>query len=119
MGGRLISRGKVVGGRMTAEGKIMDLGLSVSHGGYLNRAVLQQEAEALDLRNLELREELHGLFEEILGFPYRTVPGTGFFDAGTLPEETDRTEAEVRLGRALRERGYLLLYLPERVIGDG
>lgn len=119
VGGRLISRGKVVGGRMTAEGKIMDLGLSVSHGGYLNRAVLQQEAEALDLRNLELREELHGLFEEILGFPYRTVPGTGFFDAGTLPEETDRTEAEVRLGRALRERGYLLLYLPERVIGDG
>ncbi|MCM1027883.1 MAG: glycosyltransferase [Roseburia sp.] len=116
LGGRLVSRGKIVGGRMTAGGEVPDLGLPVSYSGYLHRAVLQQDAEALDLRSLELREELYDLFEETLGVPYRRNPETGLFDPGTMPEGTDWIETGVRLGKALRERGYLLLYLPEKSV---
>lgn len=115
LGGRVVSRGKIVGGRMNDEGEALYGGLPVSYSGYLHRAALQQDAETLDIRNLELRSSLRELFAEILGVPYVTLPGTETFDASTLPAETDCREASLRLARALRERGYLLLYLPERI----
>lgn len=114
VGGRLVARGRIVGGRMSEEGEIPDEGLPESFGGYLHRAVLQQDAEALDLRNLEVREDLRGLFEETLGAPYATLPGTEIFDASSLPAGADPVEESRRLCRALRERGYRLLFMPER-----
>lgn len=116
VGGRLVSRGRIAGGRITAQGRLPDQGLPVNYGGYMHRAVLQRDAEALDLRNLELREELYGLFEETLGFPYRRSAETGLFDPGSLPEDTDWIKEAVKLGSALRQRGYLLLYQPWRSV---
>lgn len=115
LGGRVASRGKTVGGRLDREGKALYGGLPLSYSGYLHRAALQQDAEALDIRNLELRSSLRQLFAETLGVPYVTLPGTETFDPSALPAELDYREASLRLGRALRERGYLLLYLPERI----
>lgn len=115
LGGSLVSRGRIVGGRMGRDGRILDEGLPVSHSGYMHRAVLQQEAEALDLRNLELRKELWPLFQRVLGTDYRELPGTGIFDVSALPEGTDPVRAGVKLSDAIRREGYRLLYLPERV----
>lgn len=114
LGGRLVSRGKITGGRMDQEGRILDEGLPVSHSGYMHRAVLQQDAEVLDIRNVELRTELRPLFSRILGVDYRTLPGTEIFDAAALPEKSDPVRASVELSNALRREGYRLLYLPER-----
>lgn len=114
LGGPVVQAGKIVGGRMSPEGRVFYEGLPVSYSGYLHRAALQQEAEALDLRNIEVREELRGLFEEVAGVPYTVLPGTGIFDPAALPGGTDLKALGVKLGEAFRQRGYKLLYLPER-----
>lgn len=114
VGGRLISRNKIAGGRMSGDGKIFYDGLPASYSGYMHRAVLQQDAEALDIRNLELRSTLRDLFSEVLGVAYITLPGTEIFDASKLPENMDYIRASLELCKAIRERGYRLLYLPER-----
>ena len=114
LGGPVVQAGKIVGGRMSKEGRVLYEGLPVSYSGYLHRAVLQQEAEALDLRNIAVREELWGLFEEVTGVPYMPLAGTGIFDPSVLPDGTDLRILGVKLGAAFRRRGYWLLYLPER-----
>ncbi len=112
-GGRLKWKGRVAGGRMTAEGQALYQGLSLNYSGYLHRAALQQDAEALDIRSFVLRDSLKELFKEITGVPYLALPGTERFDASVLPAGTDLVEISLRLSKALRERGYRLLYLPE------
>ncbi len=114
VGGPLISGGKVIGGSMDKEGRGIYNGLPVSYSGYMHRAVLQQEADVLDIRNLELRDSLKPVFEEILGIPYVVIPGTEIFDAMSMPENMDYISASVKLCAKLREQGYKLLYLPER-----
>lgn len=113
LGGRLVAKGRIVGGRMRADGSVVYEGLPAGYSGYLHRAVLQQDAEALDIRNFALDEELWELFEEVLGFPYAVRQETGKFDTAVLPADTDPLEASLRLSRALRDRGCRLLYIPE------
>lgn len=113
IGGRLKCKGRVTGGRMTAEGKVLYEGLPLNYSGYLHRAALQQDAAALDIRNIVLKDSLRTLFKEIAGVSYIVSPGTEKFDASVLSDGTDPVEISLRLGKALRERGYRLLYLPE------
>lgn len=98
---------------MTAEGKVLYEGLPVNYSGYLHRAALQQDAEALDIRNLTLRDSGKALFKEITGVSYTPLPGTEKLDFSVLPEGADFVEVSLRLSKALREQGYRLLYLPE------
>lgn len=113
VGGRLVSGGRITGGRMRADGSVLYEGLPAAYSGYLHRAVLQQDAEALDLRCMELRESLREFFTEVTGLRYAVLPGTEKFDASTLPEDADPVEISLRLSGALRAKGYRLLYLPE------
>ena len=113
VGGRLISHGLICGGRMTEEGTVFYEGLPVSYSGYLHRAVLPQDAQVLDIRNLEVRTSLRELFREVTGVEYAVIPGTEKFDPAAIPPQEDPVELSLRLGRALRERGFRLLYLPE------
>lgn len=113
VGGRLVSKGRITGGRMKEDGQIFYGGLPVHYSGYLHRAVLQQDAEALDVRNIEVRESLRGVFAEATGVPYTVLPGTEKFNASALPAGTNPVEISLRLSRTLRQLGYRLLYLPE------
>lgn len=115
VGGKLVHAGKIVGGRMDAEGNCLYEGLPTAYSGYLHRAILQQDAEVLDIRNIEVRPQLRGLFADIVGVPYVPLHQTEIFDAATLPEGTDYREISIRLCRHLaEEKGMLLLYMPER-----
>ncbi len=87
---------------MSREGKVFYENLPASYSGPFNRATMQQEAEALDLRNIEVRRELRSLFPALLGTEYVTLPGTETFDASALPEGTDFAEAGSKLCRVLR-----------------
>lgn len=98
VGGPVMQGGRLVGGRMNLAGEVFYQGLPASYSGYLHRAALQQEAEALDIRSLEVREELRELLEQYAA----PADGPGFI------------EQSVRLSRAIRQAGYKLLYLPER-----
>lgn len=116
VGGRILSRGRVAGGRIGEDGRVLYAGLPKSYSGYLHRAVLPQDAAAVDIRNIRVRQECRKLFECAVGVPYRTSEGEERFDASLLPENCDYVEVSLRLGRALREAGYRVLYLPEEDI---
>lgn len=119
VGGRVLSgkrHGRIAGGRMTADGKVFYEGLPEGFGGYLHRAELSQDAEALDLRCLRIQPAYRELFEKIVGVPYTETircPGQQpVFDKTTLPAEADIRQLSLQLSEALRKQGRLL-YLPE------
>lgn len=118
VGGRVLSgkNGKIIGGRMMADGTVFYEGLPKGFGGYLHRAELSQDAEALDLRCIRIRPECREVFEKIVGVPYteiRRLPKEQpIFNITTLPEGADIRTLSLQLSEALRQRGRLL-YLPE------
>ena len=108
--------GKIIGGRMTAEGKVFYEGLPQGFGGYLHRAELSQDAQALDLRCIRIQPSCREVFEKIVGVPYTEIrrhPGEQpVFDVTVLPAGVDIRTLSLRLSEALRQQGRLL-YLPE------
>lgn len=121
VGGRICRKRRVLGGCMDANGVCLYDGIPTCYSGYMHRAVLAQDSEALDIRNLSLRRELWGLFEEITGVPYRTRPAKQqnpdtIFDCGTLPADTDWIRLSLELSAAIRQAGYRLLFDPARSI---
>lgn len=112
MGGRILSRGRTVGGRMTEDGRVFYEGLPAAYSGYLHRAVLPQDADAVDIRCIRVREECIPIFEEITGVTYRELPGTAIFDASGLPPDMNCQRVSIALGKAIREAGYRILYQP-------
>lgn len=114
IGGSLVCRGKICGGRMEEDGTVVYRGLPVHYSGYLHRAVLQQDACAVDLRNLEVREECRELFWQVTGVRYRAASGMGRFDDTLLPKNCDICQLSLKFCRALRDAGYRILYLPDR-----
>ncbi len=113
IGGPVLCRGRIVGGRMTAEGEIFYRGLPASYSGYLHRAVLAQQAEALDIRNMRVRGGLQELLPCEKQQPLqekteaekrrKTAPG----------DDADQTAKSLAVSREIRRAGYKLLYLPE------
>lgn len=123
VGGRILRKGRTVGGRMTAEGEVFYRNLPARYSGYLHRALLPQDAAAVDIRNIRIREECREIFRRTVGVPFRAVPGGDAFDAGNLPSGCGYVQASLRLCAALREAGYRILYLPGlspkgRITGD-
>ncbi len=114
IGGPLFRNGKLCGGRLSEHGAVCYEGLRRGFSGYLHRAVLPQDAYAVDIRNIRIRRELYGLFRETVGVPWQTLPGGDIFDASALPGDADPIAVSLALGRALRRGGYRILYLPER-----
>ena len=119
VGGRVLSgkrHGKIIGGRMNAEGKVFYEGLPEGFGGYLHRAELSQDAQALDLRCIRIQPSCREVFEKIVGVPYteicRRAEEQPVFDVTTLPEGADLHTLSLQLSEALRQQGRLL-YLPE------
>ena len=132
VGGKILKEKAIAGGRMAEDGSVYYEGLRENYSGYLHRAVLTQDAEAVDLRCISVRKEFWPLFEEIVGVPYRTRDaskqagkagpeegrgGMDFegFDASTLPEGMDVKALSVALGKALREKGKRILWDPEMI----
>lgn len=112
IGGRVVRKGKIAGGRMTEDGNILYENLPKEYSGYMHRAVLQQEAEAVDIRNILVREECRELFQKITGIPYRAA-GAGAFDTSLLPQGCDVIKLSLEFCAALRKAGYRIIYLPD------
>lgn len=112
VGGKVIKKGKIVGGRMDEKGVCFYEGLPYGFSGTLHRAVLTQDAYAVDLRCIKVRKECRELFYQTVGTEYTEDVGTGLFDCSTLPKEIDLKEKSLLFGRALRENGYRVLWDP-------
>ena len=115
IGGRVVRKGRVIGGRLSGEdGKVFYENLPVHYSGYLHRAQLPQDADAVDLRNIQVRPECRELFRQITGVSYGEIPGEDIFDSGLLPKGCDVQSLSLAFGRALHDAGYRILYLPQR-----
>ena len=68
VGGKVTDeRGTLIGGRMDEEGNVFYEGLKRGQsGGYQHAAVLEQEADAVDLRNMTINPALEPLFRAVL-----------------------------------------------------
>lgn len=114
IGGRLLGKGnKITGGIYEPDGSCPYKGLMDGYSGYMHQAALHQNAAAVDLRCMKIRQELHGLFEEIIGVKYQESETDGYFDYRKLPENTNYTELSLRLCEAAFSRGYRIVWLPE------
>lgn len=126
-GGRLLDRkGKNAGGIYEEDGQALYEGLHREYSGYMHRASLRQEACAVDVRRMRVREELWGLFEECFGVPYRETEG--YFDWKSLPpdgEEGVRADTgatgyyrrkSLAFCRKVRQAGYLIVWMPEDTV---
>lgn len=116
IGGRVLGKSRrIVGGMMDELGEVQYLGVKDGGSGYLNRAILMQQAQALDLRCIRLRERCWALFREVTGLEYAEDAETGMYDWHGLPADYDYADMGLKLSRALREAGYVLLWDPQMV----
>lgn len=113
IGGKLLYRGRIAGGRMDRAGKVYYEGLPVAYSGPMHKAALIQDALCVDIRCFRLRKELYPLFQEIAGIPYTAIEGTDIFDARKLPLDVDVQALSVALGQAIFKEGYLILWDPQ------
>lgn len=114
IGGKLLGHnGKIAGGIYDREGKCPYMGLHRHFSGYMHRASLAQEAYALDIRGMLLREDLQELYEEVFGIPYKT--GTLVWKGSVQGEEELRSK-ELEFAVRLWKLGYSMVWLPDYVI---
>ena len=113
VGGRLVQKGRTSGGRMTEEGGVLYENLPAGYSGYLHRAALAQDAAAVDIRNIRVREECREIFRRAAGVPYRTASDKDIFDVSCMPKDCDFVRVSLEVCSALRSAGYRILYLPD------
>ena len=118
VGGKVLTKGALTGGRMAEDGSIFYEGLKAEYSGYLHRGVLTQDAEAVDLRAIRVRKEFWPLFEEVVGVPYEANAVDGVFDAKKLPKEKDSKALGLAFGKALRAQGKRILWDPEWIVKE-
>ncbi len=114
VGGPLYSgKKKICGGIYEKNGKCPYAGLKRGFSGYMHRAILSQEAYAVDVRNMGLREEFGEAYEALC---------EKYFALGELCDSsTDNREIEknlekkyrklsMELSKEVRKRGYRVVY---------
>lgn len=114
LGGRLLDKqNKITGGIYTADGIPLYLGLYKEYSGYMHRAVLQQEAEMIDVRCMAASEEAEKILEEMTGLPYLKDPESGCFNwKGSLKDDADYIEISRRLCERVRELHMRIIWDP-------
>ena len=85
----------------------------------MHRAVLRQDAWAVDIRCVMVEQEMQEWFEDVVGVPYvsRMIKAGAMgeveiFDADSLPADADITELSLRLAAVAQEKGYGVLWDP-------
>ena len=111
VGGRVLRKGRIAGGMMDHQGKVIFEGLIDGYSGYVNRAALVQQAEALDIRCMRLNPVCREIIWEKMGFT-EYFAGDGTFLWKRLPENTDYVDISLKMSRIIRESGYVLLWDP-------
>lgn len=113
VGGRLLCKKRVLSGRLSDTGKVFYLGLPIGFSGYVHRAVLQQDAYAVDIRCIQVRAECIPIFEQVVGVSYLENPHKGIFDVNLLPKDMDYIQVSVALGEAIQKAGYRIMWEPK------
>lgn len=116
VGGKLIRRNKITGGIYDGECNPLYQGLHKEFSGYMHRAVLQQEAEIIDIRCMKVSHPAEAVLEKLMGLPYLPHPGTGRFDwRDCLNDDVNYLDLSRRFCERVRELGYRIVWDPEMI----
>lgn len=117
VGGALYRGGRLVAGAYDEQGKLLYRGLRKGFSGYMHRGVLVQNAAAVDIRQIAVKEEYRSLFTQVTGLAYVTVQEgddkTERFDSSTLPQDCDPVALSLAFSEALRKIGQKICWDPE------
>lgn len=109
VGGPVYKRNKITGATYERDGAEPYKGNRKGFSGYMHRAALQQEAYAVDIRNVKVREELQALYEEVTGIAY--VP-EDTKNKSVFKTEKDWKKLSLAFGEEVRKRGYTIVWDP-------
>lgn len=125
VGGRILDgHHRICAGAYDDQGMCLFEGLHKEYsGGATHRAVLKQDCAAVDIRCMQLREELQPVFTQITGLPYQErklrvkmgheVQDVRIADVSGLGcDEAGYRKLSMELGRAAVKMGYLVLWNP-------
>lgn len=117
VGGKLIDKkNKITGGIYNTQGEPLYEGLHKEFSGYMHRAVLQQEAEMIDIRCMKVSRPAEAVLEELIGLPYLQHPGTGRFDwRDCLNDDVDYLDLSKRFCERIRALGYRIVWDPDMI----
>lgn len=117
VGGKLIDKkNKITGGIYNTQGEPLYEGLHKEFSGYMHRAVLQQEAEMIDIRCMKVSRPAEAVLEELIGLPYLQHPGTGRFDwRDCLNDDVDHLDLSKRFCERIRALGYRIVWDPDMI----
>ena len=111
VGGAVYRKNKITGAIYERGGKALYLDMRKGFSGYMHRTSLQQEAYAVDIRNVEVRAELRHLYEEVTGMSYEEMrSGNG----KVCREEKDWKTLSLAFAKRVREEGYIILWDPNK-----
>ncbi len=123
VGGKLLDkRHRLCGGMYKKDGTLVYEGLPEGYsGGYQHRAVLQQDAFAVDIRCIAVRKELIPVFEEVTGVKY---VDTFYGEAGSDERwsgfsREDIARVSISFAEQVHKRGLRVLWDPQVVIKSG
>lgn len=119
VGGSLTAGTRLCSGALDRDGKFLYPGLKKGYSGYMHRAVLRQEAYAVDIRCIAVNPECRELFAQVTGVPYLEKEGgavsekgaAACFDVSGLKGQ-DLTKLSLKLCEAFREAGYRIVWDP-------
>lgn len=116
IGGRILDGyNKITSGIYDEEGKRLYRGLHKEYsGGSTHLAALMQDCAAVDIRCMRLCNELRPVFEEITGVFYTEAGKQGLADvSGISCDEEGYRKLSMELGKAAREKGFLVVWTPQ------
>lgn len=116
VGGRILDeKNKISSGIYDEEGNKLYHGLHKEYsGGATHRAVLLQDAAAVDIRCMRVCAKLQPVFEEITGVPYKECGTQKLADVSAVTcDEAGYRKLSMALGAAASEMGYLVVWDPQ------
>ena len=109
LGFALVERGVLVSGRLNLEGEVYYEGTKEGYTGYFHRAILPQDAEAVDVRRMKLNPACREVFKKITGCDYEEDE-QGFCSNFRTLSQPEAVRLSLLLCQAVRQAGYHIIW---------
>jgi glycosyltransferase involved in cell wall biosynthesis len=108
VGGKIVNRRhRIVGGLLQQDGSVLYAGRHEKESGSMHRMDTRQDAWAVDVRCMKIRDELRPLYRDVFGAPY---------ESHILTAGTDYTEQSIRFCRDAYALGYNIVWDPDMIL---
>ncbi len=105
VGGKILDKkNRIVGGMMDEKGQVVFAGLHKMESGSMHRADTRQNAYAVDVRCMEIRDELRPLYQSVFNAAYET-------HVMHIGDEALKLKS-IEFCRLAAEQGYLIVWDP-------